>query len=290
MQLVLLALLALGQEQPAGWIDDDAIETQLAAGAAALIEAGRAPEIAQVARGLANSTCRLKLPPAPVPTRGEDAAGHAPADDSAILYEQACRSVVIVGSAYTCPRCANLHVNGATGFVLTPEGTVVTNHHVVNQLDKRALVVMTRDGRVYPVVEALAGNQQADVAIIRIDPVDQAGRKGTFPPLSLAAASRVGQNVRVVHHADGHYYSLTQGIVSRRYTQQGTNWMTITADYARGSSGGPLLDDEGRVVGMVASTSGVYYDHDDDGQTRNLQMVWKQCVPVENIRALLADR
>src|SRR5690606_40855503 len=156
--------------------------------------------------------------------------------------------------------------------------------------EQRAIIAMTADGRVFPVKETLAGDKRADVAILRVDSVDQRGERATFEPLELADGSRVGQAVRVISHPDGRHYTLTEGIVSRRYRDTrhgGTRWMTITADYARGSSGGPLFDEAGRVVGMVASTSSVYYDHDDDGDPRNLQMVWKQCVPVENIRALL---
>ena len=67
----------------------------------------------------------------------------------------------------------------------------------------------------------------------------------------------------------------------------GSRWLTITADYARGSSGGPLLNDAGEVIGMVASTHSVYYNQSEDGTHQNLQMVWKQCVPVENIRGLI---
>ena len=287
--VLLVLLVAIGQANPPDdWIDDDQIEQALAAGATSLIEAKRAPELPEIARGLAKPSCRVKLPEERANSGGEAAGGHAPAVDSAALYEQACKSVVIVGSAYTCPRCENLHVSGATGFFLTTDGAVVTNYHVIDQQDKRALVVMTRDGRVFPVVEALAGNEKSDVAIVRIEPVDHVGRKASFTPLRLAGGSRVGENIRVIHHADGRYYTLTQGIVSRRYTHHATPWLTITADYARGSSGGPLLDDTGRVVGIVASTSSVYYDEDDAGHGRNLQMVWKQCVPVENINALIA--
>ena len=270
-----------------GWISDRQIEQELLAASTALIDAGRVTETSQLADGLKTPTCDLDLP---AKAADRDAAGHEARLDSAALYEQACESVVIVGSPYKCPRCTNWHVGGATGFFITADGVVVTNHHVASADDKHALVVMTRDGRVFPVIEALAGDDKADVAILRVDPTDHNGNKANFKPLELAAGSRVGQGVRVIHHADGRYYTLTEGMVSRRYVdaQHGnTRWLTITADYARGSSGGPLLDDAGRVIGMVASTHSVYYDTTENGTQQNLQMVWKQCVPVENIRGLI---
>ena len=62
--------------------------------------------------------------------------------------------------------------------------------------------------------------------------------------------------------------------------------MQITADFARGSSGGPVLDARGRAVGMVASTGSVHYNN-DHGEQKNLQMVFKECVTADAIRALV---
>jgi S1-C subfamily serine protease len=290
--LVTLAAAVAQDAKPAGsqWINDRQIQQTLLEGASALIEADRAPAMADIAKGLENESCDLDLARPAAEASAPPAAGHAVRVASDTLYDQASPSVVVVGSAYKCERCTNLHVNGASGFILSAEGAVVTNYHVVDQQDKQALVVMTRDGRVFPVVETLAGDKQADVAIVRIDPVDHLGRNAELRPLPLADATRVGQGVRVIHHADGRYYTLTEGIVSRRYTDSHrgeSQWITITADYARGSSGGPLFNDAGEVIGIVASTHSVYYDQAEDGTQQNLQMVWKQCVPVESIRALI---
>lgn len=274
------------------WIDDARLQATLLEGAVTLMDIDRAPEIASLTDGLAQPTCPLELPAEPAQTSG--AAAHENSAEARLgteaLYERAMDAVVVIGTAYMCPRCTNWHVNGATGFFITPGGALVTNYHVVDQPEHRALFAMTHDGRVFPIVKMLAGNKHADVAIVQVEPLDQNGRPATFATLPLATRSRVGQNVRVIHHADGRYYTLTEGIVSRRYIderQAGTQWMTITADYARGSSGGPLFDDAGRVIGMVASTQSVYYDKDNNGAQQNLQMVWKQCVPVENIRELI---
>ena len=66
-------------------------------------------------------------------------------------------------------------------------------------------------------------------------------------------------------------------------------WVTVTADYAIGSSGGPVLNDAGEVVGMVSRTSTVSTADDAaSGQPAagNVQMVFKDCVSLATMRGL----
>jgi S1-C subfamily serine protease len=82
------------------------------------------------------------------------------------------------------------------------------------------------------------------------------------------------------------FFAFTQGIVSGRYRtrlmgETPINVLTITADYAQGSSGGPILNEHGAVVGMVCQTLAI---SDDDGES---QMTWKFARPVSSILALL---
>jgi serine protease Do len=60
--------------------------------------------------------------------------------------------------------------------------------------------------------------------------------------------------------------------------------MSITADFAQGSSGGPVLDRRGNVIGVVAATLSLY------NSDNNLQMVSKEAIPVSRIRALITHK
>jgi S1-C subfamily serine protease len=82
------------------------------------------------------------------------------------------------------------------------------------------------------------------------------------------------------------FFAFTQGIVSGRYRSQlrgetPINVLTITADYAQGSSGGPILNEHGAVVGMVCETLTISDDNDEG------QMTWKFTRPSSSILALL---
>jgi S1-C subfamily serine protease len=206
-------------------------------------------------------------------------------------YERACRSVVVVGSIGYCRDCHDWHMDSvSTGWILGSDGLIVTNYHVVEDKDAGELGVMTFDGKVYPVATIHAADREGDAAILGIDLGD-----GALPTLSLARGVRTGEAVRVVGHPDGRFYSLTEGIVSRVFTEatsdsQGRRtWVSITADYGSGSSGAPVLNDAGEVVAVVSSTAALLADREEDAKpaAEDVQMVFKDCVSPETIRRLL---
>ncbi|MBT7171765.1 MAG: trypsin-like peptidase domain-containing protein, partial [Phycisphaerales bacterium] len=105
----------------------------------------------------------------------------------------------------------------------------------------------------------------------------------------------VGSEVTCISHPKGRLFSLTHGLVSRFFQTSNrikgkktakTIMMTVTADYAAGSSGGPIFGPNGNIAGVVSSTYSAYYSM-KKGIARDLQMVFKQTIPVSQIHKLI---
>ncbi len=205
---------------------------------------------------------------------------------SAQVYEQCAASVLVFSGLYKCDKCTNWHAGPASGFVITEDGVAVTNHHVVDKANNETFVAMTIDGKVLPVKEVLAASKANDLAIVQLDL--PAGMK--LRPLAIAPNQPVGSPITLISHPDRRFYTLTTGIISRYHSMgrgaQNVPMVTITADYARGSSGAPVLNDRGAVIGIVASTHSVYYST-EGGKQENLQMVFKQCIPAASLMSLI---
>lgn len=209
------------------------------------------------------------------------------------LYRDCVDSVVAITSVYKCDNCTKWHAAGAaTGWILSEDGIMVSNYHVFeskpNGKNVAGFGIRTRDGRFAPIVEILAASKKNDTAIFRVD------GKG-FQPLPLAGDAEVGSQVHIIAHPDTRFFSYTSGHVSRYYNkptrkQDGPVMMAVTAEFARGSSGGPVMDDAGNVVGMVTSTQSIYYPSRNKAEKRGpLQMVIKNCIPARSIKELLSD-
>ena len=133
------------------------------------------------------------------------------------LYRDCLPAVVLVGSVYKCVKCTKWHHGGfAGGWIASPEGHVVTNHHVVEKKRNERLGVMTLDGRIYPVQSLCASDPVADIAVVKIDP---AGEK--LPFLHLAESVKLGADVVVLSHPGEDLFSSKYQRSSRSPARQG---------------------------------------------------------------------
>ena len=186
-------------------------------------------------------------------------------------------AVAVVGVFYLCGKCSNTHLTTASGFFLNESGALATCRHVLASYSQqgKGVVVLTRDGRLCPVREVLAVDPLHDLLVLQVE------GKG-FTPLPLAREALAGSPVLVISHPENHFYMLTTGIIARcgveRRTQGLYRFLTLTADFGKGSSGAPVCNDAGAVVGLVDNTESIYYSTGQEQQS-NLQMVVKNCSP-----------
>ena len=196
--------------------------------------------------------------------------------------EDVQKAIAVVGGVYKCKRCTRWHVAPASGFLIA-EDLLVTNYHVVNQPERSALAVRMFDGRVFMVESVVAASERYDLAVVRIPNTG-------ITPIALGQAAPVGAKVDLISHPNQNFYTLSEGRVARYFItkrdKKTVPAMAITADFGRGSSGAPVLNEAWEVVGIAASTESLYYT-EDDGDQKNLQMVFKNCVPVSQLRELI---
>jgi serine protease Do len=142
-----------------------------------------------------------------------------------------------------------LHTGEGSGFVITPDGLVLTNHHVIASADRITLVM--NDGERLG-ARLLGGDAELDVALLQAE----ASRTYTFVPLGDSEGLEVGDWVVAMGNGLGLGTTVTTGIVSGmgRRIGHGTfgpgRFIQTDAAINQGNSGGPLFDLDGRVVGM----------------------------------------
>ena len=135
-----------------------------------------------------------------------------------------------------------------SGFIVDPDGLIVTNDHVVRGADK--ITVTTEAGRRY-VAELVGRDPKTDLALLKID---GAG----MPAVRFAARDAdVGDWVIAIGNPFGLGHSATTGIVSARHRSIGAgpydDFLQIDAPVNRGNSGGPVFNVHGEVVGVNAA-------------------------------------
>lgn len=149
-------------------------------------------------------------------------------------------------------------VSMGSGFIISEDGYVLTNHHVIDGADE--VTVRLSDRREFT-AKVVGSDQQYDVALLKVD------AKG-LPTLRLGSSATVkpGQWVLAIGSPLGLDHSVTAGIISatgRSASAEQRYVPFIQTDVAinRGNSGGPLLNTRGEVVGInsqIFSMSGGY--------------------------------
>ncbi len=121
-----------------------------------------------------------------------------------------------------------------TGFAA--KGYIITAAHVVSG-SKKAYVA-NKDGKIYK-VKVVYRDIKKDVALLEV--IEDSDFK-------FDTSVELGEDVIVIGNPFGYFFSISKGIVSAKRSE----FIQIDARIERGSSGGPVFDEEGNVIGMVA--------------------------------------
>jgi len=167
------------------------------------------------------------------------------------VFSSAKPSVVIIVASDQ----NDLHEALGSGFIVSHD-RIATNHHVVEGMNKA--YVLFSDGDVKPVSKVVADSTQQDLIILGV-------ATGNRSPLVFGdeLSLKQGDSVYALGAPKGLELSFTNGIVSSFRKSNVQFLIQTTAPIAPGSSGGPLFDRTGRVVGvttsMISDAPGIYF-------------------------------
>jgi hypothetical protein len=133
-----------------------------------------------------------------------------------------------------------------SGFLISNDGVTLTNYHVI--AEGSSAVVKFPDGAFYVVDGVLASDKARDIAVIK-------AHGQNFRPLPLGNSDRVqvGEDVVAIGNPLSLESTVSNGIVSgiRAVEENGGKYLQITAPISPGSSGGPLFNMAGEVIGIT---------------------------------------
>jgi hypothetical protein len=133
-----------------------------------------------------------------------------------------------------------------TGFVVRSDGWIATNLHVI--VGGTRVKVTLRDERELDVVELLAASPEYDLALVRVQ-----ARGLRTVSLGNSDVIRPGDPVIAIGNPLGLEDTVSNGLVSARRKYNGFEVLQVSAPIAPGSSGGPLFNERGEVVGVATA-------------------------------------
>lgn len=143
-----------------------------------------------------------------------------------------------------------------SGIIVKSTGRILTAHHVIKGI-KRGWAEPF-EGNSMPITGVVAQDELKDLAVINVDPRNQSLQESR---LGREEHISVGDPVVIIGHPLKLDYSLSEGVVSGvRTTPEGLRLIQADAAVSPGNSGGPLLNKDGKVIGVVSFNLGSSHD------------------------------
>ena len=135
-----------------------------------------------------------------------------------------------------------------SGFIAFEKNLLVTNYHVID--GAAYIIANSDDNERYSVTSIGATDEDLDIAFLRLGP------EVSYTPLPLDPDTTLKRSMRVVAIGSpaGLMNTISIGNISAFYHDSAKDWIQFTAPISSGSSGGPLLNDEGKVIGVTTAT------------------------------------
>jgi len=159
-----------------------------------------------------------------------------------------------------------------SGFVMFGDGVIVTNYHVIAG-KVHSITARREDGLSFEISSVLAFDEARDIAILKTD------ADANMQPLLHGSSADMmkGEKVLAIGSPLGLLNSVSEGVFSGYVSEEGQSYVQFSAAISHGSSGGPLFDDRGLVIGICSASY-------EEAQNINL------AVPVESVVELWENR
>ena len=160
-----------------------------------------------------------------------------------------------------------------SGFIVDPSGVIVTCYHVID--GAYPAVVKLMNGASFQDVWVLGYDSTKDVAVIKVS-----GRGLPTAALGNSDGVEVGERVVAIGNPKGLENTVSDGLLSGVREMEGYSLLQISAPISPGSSGGPVFNSSGKVVGIAAATL-------RDGQNLNFCVPMKYARPYTDLQPVL---
>lgn len=133
-----------------------------------------------------------------------------------------------------------------TGFFIDKEGMGITALHVLE--DARFAFIKDSEGNKYPIEKIIGFNEKSDLVQFKVNTAEK-----EVPFLACEKTLPIkGEEVFTIGNPEGYSNTVSKGIVSSLIKRRGIDVIQTTTAISQGSSGGPLMDAKGRVIGVIA--------------------------------------